>query len=358
MKAVTTYRPTIQLQSITRSIETPQGTKCVTYQQGTPDFDNYLSESSELREKMKHLKSVEGDSEHVPKNFLAFGVEGKTGNSLDRTRQMTKIFNQYHSGEVSAADVKDTLSAIIADLRETYTEMGFDPAEFTPQLLRNVYDTARLDNICGAFTAGWYDSCPLAAKYNGHDGNTKDWIYYDAKYYHSSETMKGELQDMIQEIGEAYGVSDLELPITYPKGDLRETIYTSYNTFINYKAREQLYIGNMIDENMVPPKDFRFFYKGNTSGTNIYPDSLPPDGLGSDIFDGVLHVWYGDWSFTGRVPVGGSVSDPLCINMYDLIRSKTDRIPGEITSVLKNFDCHSMVQSWRYTSSHPRQLPQ
>ena len=76
-----------------------------------------------------------------------------------------------------------------------------DPLTFPVR--RGDYGVARMDAITGAYHQGWLDSRPLAAQYNGHNGNTKDTIYYDAKYYYQSEDMKAALPEMFQRIGQS-----------------------------------------------------------------------------------------------------------------------------------------------------------
>ena len=68
----------------------------------------------------------------------------------------------------------------------------------------------------------------------------------------------------IRLINDQFGVPDLEVPAKYPDGSLLEKMYTSYNTYVNWNARNSFVCGgNMLDEGMVPPKDFKFFYKAS-----------------------------------------------------------------------------------------------
>jgi len=170
--------------------------------------------------------------------------------------------------------------------------------------------------------------------------------------------MKTDLQDIARNIGAKYGVSasELELPTTYPEGDLRKGIYSSYNTYVNEKARNQNLVGNMIDETMVPPKEFRFFYK--RTSTQIAATLPPLPGEQGTKCDGVLQVWYGDWSFIGRVPFWQNPKvNPISINMYDIIsRSDSAEAPQEIVGFLKNLDFFTPAVSRLYKNSHPRKL--
>ena len=113
----------------------------------------------------------------------------------------------------------------------------------------------------------------------------------------------------------------------------------------------------MIDETMVPPKGFKFFYKGNDSGTNNYKGIPSSDGAPESTFDGILHVWYGDWSYVGRVPVRKDPTRfPISVNMYDAVAQKRADIPSDIVPMLKNFDFYTFFLSDQYEKTHPRQF--
>ena len=351
----------IRLTGIGRMIQTvtPAGgkkTERVVYHQGDPEFDSY---DPTLPAEMQWLRSI-GREDKIPKNFMGpETISSYNGPML--SQQVYTVLEQYHRGTADEKAVEDTMAQIIAIARSTYTEKGFDPAEFTPQLIQDVYNIARLGNIHGTMNASYYDSLPIATTHNGHSQNTHDWIYYDAKYYYASEEMKGTLQDIARRIGEKYGVpaDSLDLPTTYPDGDIRKGIYSSYNTIINDHARNEKYEGNMIDETMVPPRGLRFFYKGNSTGQDLIVPTLPAaQGSEATIFDGSLHVWYGDWSFLGRVPIGQSGPQaPVSVNMFDVVsQNATGGVPPEITDFLRNFDFFSPYQYGSYRSAHPRRF--
>lgn len=338
----------IQLASIKQKVKPSSGDEASAeyqvYHQGDPVFDTH---AAKLKEQLEP---------HLPKNFLAGSAGGADGSSaLQLSQKISQVFDQYYAGTADEHAIEATLSYVVGNLKQSYADMGFDPEQFMPKLLRDVYDYARLSTVGAAGVQSWKDSRALTAKYNGSDRNSRDVIYYDAKYYYQSEELKGTVQSIMKKIGQQHGVSDLDLPMDYPDGSLQKSIYSSYNTIINEKARNDELIGNMLDETMVPPKGFRFFYKGNDAGMNRYPPSLPSDGTIVSAFDGILHVWYGDWSFTGRVPVRQDATRfPVSVNMYELISSKNEAVPDEIVPMLKNFDFFTMIQSGNYFPSHPR----
>ena len=332
---------------IGRTVTNADGTReQVTYRRGDPEYDEFVADFKRQLEP------------HLPRNFMMDGIgkSGITGGMLG-VRIINK-FDQYYAGTIDEKELEDTIADVISDLRSGYADQGFDPDEFMPQLLSDVYYMARAGNIIGAYRQGWYDSRPLAALYNGSDVNSMDTIYYDSNYYYQTEEMVDTLDGMFQKIGQRYGVPEMDFQAIYDeKYPKSKNIYASYNTFINHEARMSLFpVGNMIDENLVPPKGFKFFYKGNDACSNLYPSWLQPDGSpGPVTSDGVLHVWYGDWSFVGRVPVRqDGTRYPISVNMFDVVSRQGRNIPGAIVPMLKNFDFFSCIQSGRYYETHPR----
>lgn len=342
----------VQQSMATRYVKTSDGeTQTVTYRPGDSGFEDCLQVGG-VR------KWLFDRGTPIPLNFMMDGIgkDGVSGPFLGK--RMDKAFQQYHRGISDEKTLEKEISDIVAGFRSTYVDMGCDPDEFMPQLLSDVYNRAKISNIIGASICSARDGRALAAQYNGSDRNSRDVIYYDAKYYYQTEEMKTTLRESILRIGENYGITNLELSGTEPNDPVAKSIYSSYNTRINEEARQNLLIGNMIDESMAPPRDFRFFYKGNDDGMNIYSSQLTAGKDSESHFDGVLHVWYGDWSFNSLVPVRMDATKyPVSVNMYDVVAGSGKEIPSKIIPALKNFDFFTMIQSGNYFKNHPRKLP-
>lgn len=287
----------------------------------------------------------------LPKNFLF----ASNGISIALSDKLRNTFREYYRGTADEKTVTNMMSSAVSDLVGYYSQLGFDAKEIAPKVIEDVYDESRLCSISGACVASWYESKSLAAQFNGHEGNTGDWIYYNADYYYSSEAMKETLISAAHNMADKYGVTVTNLPTSYPDGDLRKEIYSSYNTVINFDARSSSLCGNMIDETMEPPKGFRFFYKSNDAGTNLYPAELSE--IYESPFDGVLQIWQDDWSFQGRVPIS---LDPtrfiLKANMFDVVSNSGKPYPEKISGFLKNFDFHAVMNSGIYHEQNPRRL--
>lgn len=348
-------RISIELQSITQkfsrqptnvvdSADTER--KQITYYRGDPEFDAFESAA----------KAMVPPTDTLPKNFLGPGADCSIGDATKLNEQIFNALDLYHRGYASAKEVEKVMSRIVADIRDTYASRGFDPDEFTGKLIEDVYNNMRMANVSGAHTASWYEGRSIAQAHNGHDRNTKDWVYYNADYYYASEEMKGTLQDMARKIGAKYGVTELDLPTDYRNGDPRKGLYSSYNSAICDRMRNDCWIGSIVDETMAPPKGLKFFYM-DKQGSDPYVARLPgPKDDPYAAFDSFLSVSYGNWSYTGRVPVRmDGTKFPISVNMLDTVSKGTGgKVPLAISDFLKNVDFFSMVQGGPYKNSHPR----
>lgn len=346
----------VSLHSVARSVTSPAAgeTTAAVYHRGDPEFDVYQQEEAAFREKARLMTQQENG---LPKNFYGPSSEGTERSGTQLARQIGDAFVQFYRGDLDEKALERVMSDTVADLRSAYISKGYDEAEFMPQLIEDAYNAARLYNIRGAGTASWYDGIPLAAAQGGNQKH--GWIYYDADYYYQSEEMKGTLQDIAGRIAQRYGVnpSRLELPAEYPQDDIRRSIYGSYNTYISFRGRDQTRICSIIDETMAPPKGLRFFYNSNQTGSNQWVPNLPaPRDEPEAAFDGVLQVWYGDWSFTGRVPVRQNPYQfPASVNMFGVVsEGSASGIPEEIVDFLHNVDFFTIFLSGDYNRSHPR----
>lgn len=291
----------------------------------------------------------------LPKNYLLGGI-GATRRGWEHEATIRQTFEQFYRGQVDAKQVKSTLEDIVEDFRSGYLARGYSEEEIMPTIMKSVYDTARLFNITSAYSASWEKGLPMAAAQFGGDRNVRSFVYYDADYYYKSEDMKTALVEIMQGISEKHGITDVEFPTEYEDGDIRKSMYSSYNTLQNFKSRDFHRIFNMVDENAAPPEGLRFLYVYNGNGTNTLTPTLPaPRDEPEAAFDSTLKVWYGDWSFTGRVPVRKNPYEFATYNnLLDSMLENGAKIPKEIVGFMGNFDAFSHSNSGRYIKSHPR----
>ncbi len=321
----------------------------VTYRRGDPEFDTFEHAYDNVRYQFTNEKGL-------PKNFLGPGSLGTSIPGFMFNQELDDMFEQYYRGQTDVSAVEKKMNDIVEDLKASYVEKGFNPDDFMPKLIEDVYNAARLGNVRGAGIGSWYDGREVLKQFMGPNEYTGYYVYYDAKYYYQSEDMKDTLQDIAWKLAEQHGVTELNLPTSYPDKDPRKGMYENYNAAINDRMRSEQHIGNFLTEDFVPPKDFHFFYRmyGGV-GPKVPPLPAPVNEPEAE-FDSLLYVWCDNWSFMGRVPVRMDPTRyPVSVNAYELIRRSVSNIPPDIAAVLKNMDFYAQNRGQEYERAHPRQ---
>lgn len=287
----------------------------------------------------------------LPVNYMTEGGIFQDTDGCRLGQKMTSIFDQYYNNEVNIDAIKDVMNKTINIIGQYYVDCGYKKEDIISDIIEDVYERARYCNIASAGQQSQKDGKKYAMMYD-IDGKSDDWTYYDSKYYYISESMKLSIQTIAKEIGKAHGITELNLPTEYDPATQPELykMFNSYNAHINFQMCDNHCNGRIIDENLAPPEGFRFFYKGNTSGINVYNESLAPSSKRENaLFDSVLHVWYQGIRFTGRIPtysIDYSKKAHPEVNMYDAV-AKVQSIPKEISRFMKNCIFFSPYFAWK-----------
>lgn len=294
----------------------------------------------------------------MPLNFLCDSGYTELTNQLDSRIRST--FEQYLKGNFSMKDVTQTLDDAVSSLIERYTRIGFEPAEITPKIIEDVYSFCRSTIPRQAQYVSWQEGNEIAKQFPEYkDGGH---LYYSADLYHKTEETIDAVLENAQKQAEKYGVaSKVTLERHYSTDTstsrLMKSLHESYNTEVNTYYRDKYVSTNLIDETMVPPKGFRMFYTQNDRSRNHYAASMGPGDDLHSVFDGGVHIWYGDWSFSRRVPINMEGPErPIATNLLDVVKNAGCGYPEALTKFLANIDFYSPALCAEYRADHPRKF--
>lgn len=258
-------------------------------------------------------------------------------------------FEKYFKGEMDETTLFRTVDRSVSSLLNAYESMGFDPQEIGPDLLEDAYNLFRSDVVAGAFVCSGEEGRAVGRQLSCQSS----YIYYNADYYYQSEELIDRLHAHMKELAEQSGFGPADFLRDYPKGDQRNQYYKSYNAYICSEARNAC--GNIIDEDMVPPRGFRMFYDSNGTGTTRHTASMGVGDGPKSFFDGVVYIECQGWSFTHRVPVRMDPTRfPVSVHLMDVVRSSGKAYPKELEGFLDNFDFFAMNVGRLYMDAHPR----
>lgn len=283
-----------------------------------------------------------------PLNFAnAFGED--EGLTVRLHNQLPPMFYEYASGNIDKESVLRALDHAVSDIVAYWGDKGLDPADITQDILQDVYECYRIDMVSSMSSASYVEGKEVA-KEMGCTGFT---VYYNSDYYYKSEDLIDTVHDHFEALSVKYGCGPMELPRDFPKGDIRNTRYASYNTGVNSALRGAG--GSMIDWTIPPPKGFKMLFDSNCMGLNQYPPSMGEEIPGEpSLFDSAVHIQYQGWSFSHRLPTRMDPTRyPVSVHLMDVIRSSGKGYPKELEALLDNFDFYAINVGKLYTDAHP-----
>ncbi|MDE7245206.1 MAG: hypothetical protein K2O18_14710 [Oscillospiraceae bacterium] len=292
----------------------------------------------------------------MPKNFMSCfqymelsPVQAKIESAVE----------QYFRGNLGIKDVTNVMDSTVSTLIETFTKIGFDPAETTPKIIEDVYEYCRTIVPIEAKEASFREGREVAGQFPEYSGG----LYYSADIYYQTEDAIDAILERTRTLAEKYGVSDrVTVNRNYSEdtslGRLMKSLNESYNTAVNQYYRDNYVCASIIDETMAPPRGFKMFYTdGEGTVPNRYAPTMGPGDGPYSVFDGGVHIWYGDWTFARRVPIGAAGTGmPCATNLLDVVKHSGQAYPKEIAGFLANFDFFSSTRCAEYLTGHPRKF--
>lgn len=287
-----------------------------------------------------------------PLNFVtnySNEVSSETDLFLRLRSKLPSVFTEYFQGSVDQKSLIRTLDQAVSDMVGYYGSKGLDPADTTQDILKDFYGWCRILMVEGADSASFVEGKKVAQEM----GCSSSYYYYNSDYYYQSEELIDTVHDHFEALSIKYGCGPMELERDFPKGDVRNTRYASYNAAQNSSLRG--IGGSMIDWTMPPPRDFKMFYDTNNRGLNRYPASM---GVGNpeepSVFDSAVYIEYQGWKFAHRIPVRMDPTRyPISVHLMDVIKQSGSEYPAEIEALLDNFDFFATSIGKEYTDAHP-----
>lgn len=209
----------------------------------------------------------------------------------DMQNDIYHCMTDFYAGKISQSDVKDYLEECCVSMRIYRTQQcqtSGHNIEDNQQIVGQVYEIFAKMNARAARHANYEEGL---AENQAYGGRSDDWVYYNSDYYYQCE----ETKELLQQAA-LYVTDKWEIPAIDTEEIEKNTAYTldgglDFNSGWNWEYRNQVANGSMEDESVVPPKDFKLFFKQNSfDGTlwvslngdrrevdvpfAIYPDTL------------------------------------------------------------------------------------
>ena len=206
----------------------------------------------------------------------------------DMQNDIYYCMTDYYAGKISESDVKDYLEECCVSMRIYRTQKcqtSGHNVEDNQQIVGQVYEIFAKMNARAAGNANYEEGL---AENQAYGGRSDDWVYYNSDYYYQCE----ETKELLQQAA-LYVTDKWEIPAIDTEEIEKNTGYTldgglDFNSGWNWEYRNQMANGSMEDEAVVPPKDFKLFFKQNSFDGTLWV-SLNGDRRDVDVPFSVSH---------------------------------------------------------------------
>ena len=241
----------------------------------------------------------------------------------DMQKSIYNCMADYYAGKISQSDVEDYFGECCTSMRIYRTQMRQTTGtneEDNQQIVSQMYEIFAKQNARAAQNANYNEGLVMNEAYGGR---SDDWVYYNSDYYYQCEETKELLRNAAGNMTDKW-----EIPAIDTEEIEKNSVYTidggfDFNSMWNISYRNQKGIASMEDESLVPPENFRFFYKQNS-------------------FDGILSVSWNDRQENINIPFSISKTGNLkgqIFNVNDLLNDdfKTENDYKKYSRFLSSF---------------------
>lgn len=197
--------------------------------------------------------------------FCEFGLDKVIVKELiDKFRL---IFCNYYNKNADSNDIKESFINIFEDIKDYNVNLGRTTGVCKEDNIKMLLDTYNIFKQYGvvqeAVNASNRKAIDISKNYGGtnftESGSIVDnnWIYFDADIYYMSESARTAMKTAVSELAIKYSLGDIN---TVNQDYSKNNFFDSYISRFTFEAN-QLDICTMINENMLPPKGFTFFYQ-------------------------------------------------------------------------------------------------
>lgn len=188
----------------------------------------------------------------------------------DMQKSIYNCMTDYYAGKISQSDVGNYFEECCTSMRIYRTQMrqttGIDE-EDNKQIVGQIYEIFAKNNAIAAQNANYNEGAAVNETYGGR---SDDWTYYNSDYYYQCEETKEILQKAAKDMTDKWEISAIDTEEIE-----KNSVYTidggfDFNSMWNISYRNQVGRASMEDESLVPPENFKFFYKQNSFNGTLW----------------------------------------------------------------------------------------
>lgn len=258
----------------------------------------------------------------------------------DMQKEIGQYMRDFYTGNISQSELADFFEECCQSMRKyaagkrwTSGDDGVDQQK----IVGEIYEIFAKENARAAVYANDLEGETMNMSYGGRKD---DWVYYNSDYHYKCEKTKKMLQEAAEDMTNKWGIPSVDTEEIEKNSGFTVDGGFDFNSVWNFVSRNLKGQSNIEDESIVPPENFKFFYKEGSSpdGGDLWcsmngretrrkvPFCASDDGLQGDIFS--LKSLLGDFFRTGNMGDWDFLSNFRVFTRWYAYRSGINNTPG------------------------------
>lgn len=254
----------------------------------------------------------------------------------DMQKDIANCMTGLYSGKINQDDVDKFFKECCDEMRLYRTQQrqttGSDTKD-NNQIVSQIYEIFAKENQRAARNANYNEGLAYNEKYGERND---DWVYYNSDFHYMCEDRKSAIQMAAKSVTEEWGLPEINTQEIEANSKHTLDGGFDFNSGWNFSYRNQVGRGSMEDETVIPPRDFRFFYKEHLASG----------------YEGLLDININGKQHSVRVPFAISDNGGLKGQIFDLSELSDGLFADkneyrEYQSLLKNFTIFTRWYSFK-----------
>lgn len=179
----------------------------------------------------------------------------------DMQKEIADSMEDFYAGKITQGELEDFFEQCCTSMRKyraALCQTSGDDALDKKQIVSKVYEIFAKENARSARSANYEEGEALNAQYGGRKD---DWVYYNSDYYYQCEDTKKILQGAIKDVTDKWEMDAVDTEEIEKNSTFTLDGGFDFNSVWNFTFRNQVGRASLEDESMIPPENFKFFYK-------------------------------------------------------------------------------------------------
>lgn len=275
-------------------------------------------------------------SKGMPKSIFAdqFGY--------DMQKDISEHMKEFYAGKINKDELNDYFEECCSSMRIYRTQQCQTSGQNdndNEQIVSQMYEIFAKENLRVAREVNYLEGEKINLTC-GNDCRSDDWTYYNSDYYYKCNDVKCSLQQAVENMTIKWNIPSIDTQEIENSSQYTLDGGFDFNSGWNFIYRNQVGRSSIAKESMIPPKDFKLFYK----------ESISPNAEDMNTaLKGMIRIKMNDYEYMKEIPfkISRTGLEEQIFNVGKLTYNDLTELENyEYLEFLNNFSVFTRWYSW------------